>query len=243
MNGDVIMTNKYLTIYNIIVEQIKSGEIPPQTLLPSENELKEQFDTSRETIRKALNLLSQNGYIQKVRGKGSIVIDISKFDFPISGLVSFKELANKMGSKPKTIVNELELIKPDGFVRQQLQLGSKDLVWKVIRTREMGGEKIILDKDFLAKKYVPSLTEEICADSIYNYIENELNLTISFAKKEIVVEEPSTEDRNLLDLEGFHNIVVIKNYVYLDDATLFQYTESRHRPDKFRFVDFARRSH
>ncbi|WP_312473116.1 trehalose operon repressor [Neobacillus sp.] len=236
------MTNKYLTIYNNIVEQIKSGEILPQTLLPSENELKDQFDTSRETIRKALNLLSQNGYIQKVRGKGSIVIDISKFDFPVSGLVSFKELAKKMGSKPKTIVTELELIKPDVVIRKQLQLSSKDLVWKVIRTREMGGEKIILDKDFLYKKYVPNLTEEICADSIYQYLENELNLTISFAKKEIVVEEPSEEDRTLLDLEGFHNVVVIKNYVYLDDATLFQYTESRHRPDKFRFVDFARRT-
>ncbi|MFZ7943290.1 MULTISPECIES: trehalose operon repressor [Bacillaceae] len=236
------MTNKYLTIYNCIVEQIKSGEITPQTLLPSENELKDQFDTSRETIRKALNLLSQNGYIQKVRGKGSIVIDISKFDFPVSGLVSFKELASKMGKKPKTIVNELSLIKPDGFIRQQLQLGGKDQVWKVVRTREMGGEKIILDKDFLANKYVPSLTEEICADSIYQYLENELNLTISFAKKEITVAEPTDEDRMLLDLEGFHNVVVIKNQVYLDDATLFQYTESRHRPDKFRFVDFARRA-
>lgn len=243
MNGDVSMTNKYLTIYNAIVEQIKNGEIPPQTLLPSENELKEQYDTSRETIRKALNLLSQNGYIQKVRGKGSIVIDISKFDFPVSGLVSFKELASKMGNKPKTIVNELTLIKPDGFIRQQLQLGGKDLVWKVIRTREMGGEKIILDKDYLCSDIVPSLTEEICADSIYQYLENELNLTISFAKKEIVVVEPTQEDRNLLDLEGYHSVVVIKNYVYLDDATLFQYTESRHRPDKFRFVDFARRTH
>ncbi|WP_144568167.1 trehalose operon repressor [Neobacillus bataviensis] len=235
------MTNKYLTIYNSIVEQIKNGELAPQTLLPSENELKDQYDTSRETIRKALNLLSQNGYIQKVRGKGSIVIDISKFDFPVSGLVSFKELASKMGRKPNTIVNELELIKPDGFIRQQLQLGSKDLVWKVVRTREMGGEKIILDKDYLIESFVPSLTEEICADSIYEYIENQLNLTISFAKKEIVVVEPTHEDRLLLDLEGFYNVVVIKNYVYLDDATLFQYTESRHRPDKFRFVDFARR--
>jgi GntR family trehalose operon transcriptional repressor len=237
------MTNKYLTIYNIIVEQIKSGEIPSKTLLPSENELKDEFDTSRETIRKALNLLSQNGYIQKVRGKGSIVIDISKFDFPVSGLVSFKELAGKMANKPKTIVNELSLIKPDDIIRQQLQLASKDLVWKVVRTREMGGEKIILDKDYLSRKFVPSLTEAICADSIYQYLENDLNLTISFAKKEIVIEEPTLEDRTLLDLDGFHNVVVIKNYVYLEDATLFQYTESRHRPDKFRFVDFARRTH
>ncbi|MFJ5716853.1 trehalose operon repressor [Neobacillus sp. NPDC093127] len=236
------MTNKYQTIYNEIARQIKSGEIPAQTLLPSENDLKDQFDTSRETIRKALNLLSQNGYIQKVRGKGSIVIDISKFDFPVSGLVSFKELAKKMGTKPKTIVHELALIKPDSMIRKQLQLSSKDFVWKVVRTREMGGEKIILDKDFLSKKFVPNLTEDICADSIYQYLENDLGLSISFAKKEIVVEEPNEEDLALMNLEGFHNVVVIKNYVYLDDATLFQYTESRHRPDKFRFVDFARRT-
>lgn len=32
-----------------------------------------------------------------------------------------------------------------------------------------------------------------------------------------------------------------KFYVYLEDASLLQYTESRHRLDKFRFVDFARR--
>ncbi|MFJ5762251.1 trehalose operon repressor [Neobacillus sp. NPDC093182] len=237
------MTNKYQIIFNTIVDQIKSGEIPPNSLLPSENELKEQYDTSRETIRKALNLLAQNGYIQKVRGKGSIVIDINKFDFPVSGLVSFKELADKMDKKPRTIVNELSLIiKPDAYIKQQLQLSGKDQVWKIVRTREIGGKKIILDKDYLAAKYVPSITEEICANSIYAYLENDLNLKISFAKKEIIVEEPTAEDRSFLDLEGFHNIVVIKNYVYLEDASLFQYTESRHRPDKFRFVDFARRT-
>lgn len=236
------MTNKFLTIYSDLAAKIESGELSPSTLLPSEHELKESYSTSRETIRKALNLLSQNGYIQKVRGKGSIVIDISKFDFPVSGLVSFKELAEKMGNKPKTIVNEMTLIKPDDYIKQQLQLTNKDQVWKVIRTREIGGKKIILDKDYLNKKYVSILTQEICENSIYDYLENELNLTISFAKKEIVVEEPSVEDRNLLDLEGFHNVVVIKNSVYLDNASLFQYTESRHRPDKFRFVDFARRT-
>lgn len=46
-----------------------------------------------------------------------------------------------------------------------------------------------------------------------------------------------------LDLQDDKHIVVVKNYVYLDNANLFQYTESRHRLDKFRFVDFARRGH
>jgi glycosidase len=85
--------------------------------------------------------------------------------------------------------------------------------------------------------------KEVCENSIYEYLEKELHLSISFAKKEIIVEEPTEEDKQLLDLEGFHSIVIIKNYVYLEDTSLFQYTESRHRPDKFRFVDFARRNH
>lgn len=237
------MTNKYLMIHNDIVQQIEAGQIPPNTLLPSEHELKDLYNTSRETIRKALTLLSQNGYIQKVRGKGSIVIKSTKVDFPVSGLVSFKELADKMGQKPVTTVHELSLMKPDPFIMKQLNLSSKDHVWQVFRVREMGGEKVILDKDYLNKKFVPMLTREICEHSIYDYLENDLQLSISFAKKEIIVEEPTEEDRQLLDLEGHHNIVIIKNYVYLDDASLFQYTESRHRPDKFRFVDFARRNH
>lgn len=238
------MRNKYLVIYQEMVQQIEQGKFKANHFLPSENELTDTYKTSRETIRKALNLLAQNGYIQKIRGKGSMVIDRNKFDFPVSGLVSFKELANKMGEKPNTTVHQCQLIKATPYLKDQLKLkGNKHQLWEVIRSREFSGQSIILDKDYLVEKYIPYMTEEIAKQSIYAYIEDVLGLVISFAKKEIVVEEPTAEDKQLLDLEGFHNIVVIKNYVYLDDASLFQYTESRHRPDKFRFVDFARRNH
>ncbi|GGD07473.1 trehalose operon repressor [Pontibacillus salipaludis] len=233
--------NKFMGIYEELVDSIKMNVYKEGQTLPSENELAETFQTSRETIRKALNLLSQNGFIQKVRGKGSVVLDVDKFNFPVSGLVSFKEVSKAMGEATNTHVNELSLIHPELYIQEAMQLDEESLVWYVSRSREFSGERIILDKDYLYYGSVPRLTREICEDSIYAYLEGEVGLTISFAKKEITVEEPTSEDRTLLDLEGFANVVVIKNYVYLDDATLFQYTESRHRPDKFRFVDFARR--
>lgn len=235
------MSSKYLSIYNEISTMIENGKIKPNTKLPSENELMQEYSVSRDTIRKSLNLLAQNCYIQKVRGKGSFVLDVNRFDFPVSGLISFKELAGKINKKTKTIVHELELINPDEFIMKQLNLSENDSIWKIIRVREIGNEKIILDKDYLIAKFVPSLTKEICEDSIYEYIENDLGLTISFAKKVITVEENTEEDRACLDLTNYNNIVVVRDYVYLDDTNLFQYTESRHRPDKFRFVDFARR--
>ncbi|WP_026584656.1 trehalose operon repressor [Bacillus sp. J33] len=235
------MRNKYLVIYEELAQQIQEGKYPARSILPSENELAEMYSTSRETIRKALNLLAQNGFIQKIRGKGSMVLDLKKLQFPISGLVSFKELAGKMGQRAETIVNKFSLIQPDPETMKHLQIEKNEKVWKVYRIRKIEDERIILDKDYLIEKHVPGLTGEVCQSSIFAYIEGELGKKISFAKKEFTVEEPTAEDRKLLDMEGFHAIVVVKNYIYFDDATLFQYTESRHRPDKFRFVDFARR--
>lgn len=103
------------------------------------------------------------------------------------------------------------------------------------------GEKwAVAPFDFLALKRI--LSEwQVCEDSIYEYLETKLYLPISFAKKEISVDEATDEDRRYLDLHGDDRVVVVKNYVYLSNAALFQYTESRHRLDKFRFVDFARR--
>lgn len=236
------MKKKYQPIYHELVQKIRSHVWPVSGLLPSEHELAKEYDASRETIRKALDLLSQNGYIQKVRGKGSVVIDVPRYSFPVTGITSFRELVNELELSNSTTVHELHYINPEHEVHAMLNTETSGNVWKASRAREIDQEKIILDKDYFNDAFVPMLTWEICQRSIYQYIEQNLGLVISFAKKEITVEKATEEDRAVLDLEGFSNIVVIKSNVYLDDASLFQYTESRHRPDKFRFVEFARRT-
>ncbi len=232
---------KYLYVYNEVADKIENGEFSSNAKLPSEAQMMKKYGVSRDTIRKALTLLEQDGYIQKIKGKGSFVLDINTFDFPISGLTTFKELENKIGKKSRTIVKELELIHPNYFLMKQLKISKEDQVWKVVRIREIDGEKIILDKDFFRKKYVPVLTKEICQNSIYEYLEKQLDLKISFARKEIVAREATQQDKRYLDLQDYDMVIVVKNFVYLEDISLFQYTESRHRPDKFKFVDFARR--
>src|SRR5699024_12077291 len=93
------MQRKYLTIYDDLVDKIKANVWPVSTMLPSENKLTEEYQTSRETIRKALDLLSQNGYIQKIRGKGSVVIDMNRFSFPVSGIERSEEHTSELQSR------------------------------------------------------------------------------------------------------------------------------------------------
>ncbi len=161
--------------------------------------------------------------------------------FPVSGLISFKELSKTLGKETRTAVHRLGLILPPTEAAKELGAEADEKVWEVVRSRRIDGEHIILDKDYFVKKHVPLLTKAICEDSIYEYLEGELGLSISYAQKEIVVEPAGEEDRKYLDLGGFSHMAVVKNRVFLEDTSLFQYTESRHRLDKFRFVDFARR--
>lgn len=106
--------NKFFDIYLELEQDITSGVYPAGTLLPSENVLAKRFSVSRETIRKALVLLLENGCIQKLQGKGSIVIDRERYSFPVSGLTSFKELqkSEQMNATTEVIRNE-ETTLPD----------------------------------------------------------------------------------------------------------------------------------
>lgn len=211
-------------------------------MLPSENQLIQIYGVSRETIRKALNLLKNSGYIQKKQGKGSIVLDMNRFDFPISGLTSFKELQNAQHIPNETNVAELRKIAVSPKLHEITDWPVASEAWKLIRQRKIDNEVVILDRDYVNAQIIPEIPINKAQDSLFQYFENDLGLEVSYAQKEITVEPVNKEIRDLMDLttEDQH-VVIVRSLVYLEDTRCFQYSESIHRLDKFRFVDFARR--
>ena len=64
----------YQTIFSDIERRILSGEWPPGHRISSEKELSEEYGCSRMTVNKALSQLAREGYIQRRRRAGSVVI-------------------------------------------------------------------------------------------------------------------------------------------------------------------------
>lgn len=62
---------KYFALMEMLRDEILSGRIKPGEKLPSENELAAEHHISRHTVRKALDILNQEGYIHAVHGKGT----------------------------------------------------------------------------------------------------------------------------------------------------------------------------
>lgn len=56
-----------------IIGRIESGEWPPETRLPSENELIAELSISRMTVHRALRELAAEGYLNRVQGLGTFV--------------------------------------------------------------------------------------------------------------------------------------------------------------------------
>lgn len=233
--------SKYVNIYRILKQKIEDGELKSGEKMYSESQLMEMYGVSRDTVRKSLNLLEQNRYIQKAQGKAAVVMPREAFVFPISEIASFQEVNQLTNMKAKTKVVNLDIIQNTEICRTAFGKTYDGEVYELVRVRKINGEGIILDKDYFDRSIVPRLPLSACQQSVYNYLENEMGLQIGYATKEITVQMASEEDRELLDLKQFDMVIVIKSYTYLTDNTLFQYTESRHRPDKFRFVDLARR--
>ena len=235
------MMKKYKQLFKQIEKDILDERYAVGDFLPSEHQLTEDYQVSRDTVRKALALLQEEGLIEKVRGQGSKVIKQEQFDFPVSKLTSYQEVVKQNNMQSKTNVVSLEKITVDQKLSDITGFPPYRLVWRIVRQRVVDQVASVLDIDYLDKGIVPDLTREIAEQSIYAYLENDLKLNIAYAKKEFTIDHANDRDKILMDLGKDQQVVSVKSQVYLADGRQFQYTESRHKLDKFRFVDFAKR--
>lgn len=241
--GENMAQQKFITIYDELKQGIFDGTYSYGDQLPSEHELVEKYHASRETVRKALELLANDGMIQKIRGKGSIVIDQGMTEFPFSNLISFKEVKEELGLKHTTNVLLNEVIEADAVphVKKHLNLTQNQPLIHIVRSRSVNGIVKILDEDYFLTSIVPSITDQVAKDSIYHYLETELGLEISYSNKAITF-EPFTE----CEYDVFGKVqppytATVRSIVYLKDTTQFQYNVSKHLATEFKFNEFSRR--
>ena len=72
-----------------------------------------------------------------------------------------------------------------------------------------------------------------CADALYSGLKNQaLRLTAT-------VEKATEMDRKYLDLGDYDCLAVVSSNTFNADGVMFEYTESRHRPDRFAFSTVA----
>lgn len=234
---------KYDHIYRDLKEKIETEVYSYQEMLPSENSLVLTYGCSRNTVRRAISELTADGYVQPMHGKGvrNIFLPVEQTAFVVGGIESFKESAARNQKVPSTQVLHFTRITADAKIEKKTGFRAGTELFYIQRLRSLDGKPLILDHNYFLADAVAGLTPEIASASIYEYLEGSLGMTIATSKRTLTVERVTQIDEKYIDLKDYNCMAVITSQTFDDNGIQFEYTQSRHRPDYFRFQDIATR--
>ena len=134
--------HNYAKVYQYILGKIQNGEFQEGDLIPKEMDLSEQFNVSRPTVRHALNDLVNEGYLTRVRGRGSFVTKPKVVQEYTKFIESYDQEMEKKGLSPLTKVLELSMIYPNEYIQGCLSITGEERVIKLRRLRFIKEAKI-----------------------------------------------------------------------------------------------------
>lgn len=193
---------KYELIKQALIAEINSGKLSPGMELPSETELMDSFAVSRITVRRAVDDLYRDGYIEKKQGKRAFVRNLAKTQ-EIASVFSYTEAIARLGMTPsrKVLCSELRLGTSDE--KEKLQLDKADPVYFLKRIIYADEQPLCCTMATLPYKYFRDIENfDFHKHSLYSIIENEYFVRITTSKLKLKAIPAKKEIAQYLDVEA-----------------------------------------
>lgn len=218
---------------NAIEESAQKNEDEP-IALPSEPELSELFSVNRGTIRHALQVLENEGFIRKEKGRGTFVRRM-RLQMDLSYLQSTTEEIKRRGWRPKTELIGIRKIQPNERVREILQLDEPDLVWEVLRVHSANNEPISVQRAMIPIKLMPDLDSKNLEGSLYKIWKTEYQIDADRGEQTIRTRLPLDDEMRLLQIEKESPVFEITRVTYSQQDIPIEYLKSIWRGDRYDF--------
>ena len=123
-------------VLDILIERINGGFYPPGSKLPPENQLREEFNVSRSTIRTAVSRLEDRKLVHRQQGVGTYISENLNISNPLNEFIEFSQLIKDNGYEPGYRELTSEIIETNEEISDNLQLkvGSRALKIRKIFT-------------------------------------------------------------------------------------------------------------
>ncbi|GHH86038.1 hypothetical protein GCM10018793_56420 [Streptomyces sulfonofaciens] len=134
-------------VHSRILDAIRSGVLPPASMIPTETELGQLMGVSRTVVREALMLLEEDGFLAARRGVGRFVAET----LPARGLEHLRPLEELLGTPASPVVldrSEVTLQRASStFVTEGLGVGPGDSTWFFETVLSRDGEPVALSQE------------------------------------------------------------------------------------------------
>lgn len=219
-----ITSTSSVPAYEKIARQIKAsihdGQYTYGSALPSETKLCEEYDVSRITIRRAVNELVDDGYLEKVHGKGTFV-KYHRFEQELLNLSGFTEAFGKKGIRVSHHIIEETLEPADLITRKQLQIDKSENMLKIVRLHYLDESPFSLDTSYFPESKFPGLFELLKEnDSLYDIMKKHFNMSPLHADRTITIATPTEQECQLLECDMTEPLFKMEKLVLDEDKPL-----------------------
>lgn len=200
------------------------GTYPVGSYLPSENEICEQFDTTRTTVRRALDELLKNGFIEKEHGRGSRVVDRRKS----LGLLTVKGFSEALDHNKRTVILQEPTSQPwDDRIPFRLSETEKEgNAFYFQRLRYVNDEPIMLEHNWYSELKLPQLkASEFIEGSFFKTLSQNFLIEIKGSEQELRAESANAEVARFLNIEMGAPVLHISIRFTTSNPDLYLYSE------------------
>ncbi|MEV6660525.1 GntR family transcriptional regulator [Nocardia fluminea] len=214
-----------------ILLQKCTRELQPGDLLTSERNLMQDYGVSRITVREAVGQLVNEGYLVRVRGKGTFVAHR-----PVQSrlhLASFTEEMRALGHHPTTLVLVAEeAIAPEATARA-LRLPQGALAYHVRRLRLADDDPISVDDAWFNPELVPGLISHDLTGSIYRTTADRYGRPIERAVQTVDAQAAEAGVAALLGVKKGAPVLHFDRVSFSAEVPI-EHTHSWYRADRYR---------
>lgn len=149
----------YQQVINDLNKRIMANEFVDKKL-PDERSLSEQYQVSRSSIKRALNVLANKGLIFKKRGSGTFINPLylknqSSFKYEGTNL-GITDSLNTEGAKPSIQLLDFRVIPASQELQQDLFLTADEFVYEIKRLRLLDDQPFMIESGYIPISLCPS---------------------------------------------------------------------------------------
>jgi GntR family transcriptional regulator len=229
--GGIAVTDSYRKLSDLL----RRRTFPPGSRLPGERELAARIGVSRSTLRKALDLLADDGQLDRSPQRGWFV-PAQVVGEPPSTLQSFTEMARSRGLVPGAqILSQRE--RPATFEEaSRLRIAPAAKVLELKRLRTMDAVPVCVDVSVIVLSRVPKLAETDMTDrSLYDTIEELSEVRIARSSYTVRADASEEDLAGLLGISPGAPILIGEEITYATDGTPVITGTMSYRADAYRF--------
>jgi len=170
---------KYFQISRGIVSMIQNGALPAGSPVPSENEIIETHKVSNTTARKALHELEKEGWVVRVKGKGTFVRDFTVVR-AINRIFGFTKNMVEAGRKPATKLIGFHLRTGDhSQIINGREFTLKGPFCEIERIRYADGIPMMKETRCISLRLCPDIQRRNLEQSLYTTFEKEYGIHLT----------------------------------------------------------------